>query len=434
MQINGTLMNKLPLPLRKQREVLYMPYKGHSVVLGTAGSGKTTLALYRSAFLSSKGLAHSGKVLLLTFNKALVNYLEHLCPEGLKNVQIENYHQFARGYLHFRNKMEYGCILNSSQKRSVLATLVEEFKQQHQGCPLLKRPIKFFEDEISWIQGHGLEKQVYCERSRVGRNGTRLPKEQRPIMYEIFQCYLRKREEMGKKYDWDDLASHVKKELEIDSSERMYKHIIVDEGQDFSPEMICSLTKAIPPDGSLTFFGDVAQQIYGQRTSWRSAGLNISENKIWKFEENYRNTREIANLGMAISKMSYFSGIADMVMPTFQSNEGPKPVLAKYSDLSKEIKECEEIAEKASQDRTVAILFKNHELKRKLSQQLLRQATDLKNDYYEIGDAGLFYGTYHSSKGLEFDMVILPFLDSTNLPSEEEIEASWRRRCPNIFW
>jgi len=40
----------LPKPLKKQREVLYMPVTGHSAVLGTAGSGKTTLALYRAAY------------------------------------------------------------------------------------------------------------------------------------------------------------------------------------------------------------------------------------------------------------------------------------------------------------------------------------------------------------------------------------------------
>lgn len=33
----------------------------------------------------------------------------------------------------------------------------------------------------------------------------------------------------------------------------MYKHIIVDEGQDLSPIMLKSLVKAIPEDGTFTF-------------------------------------------------------------------------------------------------------------------------------------------------------------------------------------
>lgn len=55
----------LPKPLRKQREVLYLPVTSHSA-LGTAGRGKTTLALYRAAYLSAADMPHSGRTLLLT--------------------------------------------------------------------------------------------------------------------------------------------------------------------------------------------------------------------------------------------------------------------------------------------------------------------------------------------------------------------------------
>ncbi len=111
------MANKLPKPMEKQREVLYMPATGHSAVLGTAGSGKTTLALYRTAYLSAAEMPHSGRTLLLTFNRALVTYLEYLKPDELRNVQIENYHTFARGYLNSRGKMSYDCICSDSDER-----------------------------------------------------------------------------------------------------------------------------------------------------------------------------------------------------------------------------------------------------------------------------------------------------------------------------
>ena len=93
----------------------------------------------------------------------------------------------------------------------------------------------------------------------------------------------------------------------------MYRHIVIDEGQDFSPMMLRSLAAAVPSDGSLTFFGDTAQQIYGNKVSWRDAGLHVQ--KPWHFEENYRNTPEIARLAMAIAAMPYFHGTADLVVP-----------------------------------------------------------------------------------------------------------------------
>ena len=95
------------------------------------------------------------------------------------------------------------------------------------------------------------------------------------------------------------------------TEKRMYKHIIVDEGQDLSPIMLKSLVKAIPEDGTFTFFGDVAQQIYGSRLSWREAGLKIAKNKIWYFDRNYRNSKEIAQFAVAISKSKYFEDKQD---------------------------------------------------------------------------------------------------------------------------
>jgi hypothetical protein len=45
---SDVMPKSLPKPLRKQREVLYLPVTGHSAVRGTAGSGKTTLAVVDS--------------------------------------------------------------------------------------------------------------------------------------------------------------------------------------------------------------------------------------------------------------------------------------------------------------------------------------------------------------------------------------------------
>jgi len=57
--------------------------------------------------------------------------------------------------------------------------------------------------------------------------------------------------------------------------------------------MLQSLVAAVPEGGSITFFGDVAQQIYGGRISWRNAGLQVDNSHIWRFDQNYRNSKEI---------------------------------------------------------------------------------------------------------------------------------------------
>ena len=84
----------MPRPVGRQREVLYLPGQGHTVVLGTAGSGKTTLAILRSLYLADPSTPHSGRTLLVTFNRCLVTYMEHLAgmiPQLTKQAALGQY-------------------------------------------------------------------------------------------------------------------------------------------------------------------------------------------------------------------------------------------------------------------------------------------------------------------------------------------------------
>jgi superfamily I DNA/RNA helicase len=418
------MTGNLPKPIKKQREVLYMPATGHSAVLGTAGSGKTTLALYRAAYLSEPSMRHAGRTLLLTFNKALVTYLEYLMPSELSNVQIETYHTFARGYLNVRGKMCFNCICSdTAERKEHISKAVRAVESGYEPSKFFNRPIEFFMQEIQWIFSHGItSSDDYVKADRIGRIGTNLSRKLRPVMYEILEKYVEFRNQTGKMYDWDDLALHVREEFENDTSTRMYKHIIIDEGQDFSPEMIRSLALAIPEDGSLSFFGDVAQQIYGQRMSWRSSGLYIPQE--WLFEENYRNTKQIAQLGLAISKMPFFDGIPDLVEPTSPRADGALPTLVKCNSEDQQVELALKVAREVSSTQSVAILVKNREQEKVFSLQLGASATRLHRDLMVWNDGpGIFHGTYHSAKGLEFDMVILPFLDSENLPDKDHVAS-----------
>ena len=88
----------LPKPKGKQIEVLDLKPEGHNVILGTAGSGKTTLAIYRAIYLAK--LEPQEKVMLVTFNKTLMIYLKAIVGKEMpNNIDVRNYHKFARGYL-----------------------------------------------------------------------------------------------------------------------------------------------------------------------------------------------------------------------------------------------------------------------------------------------------------------------------------------------
>jgi superfamily I DNA/RNA helicase len=282
---------------------------------------------------------------------------------------------------------------------------------------------EFFSGEIQWIEQHGITSlPQYLQAERVGRDGVPLDRKSRLVAFGVLQDYLARRKAAHKDFDWDDMATAVCEEMDADSSSRLYKHIVIDEGQDFSPQMIRSLAKGIPQDGSLTYFGDMAQQIYGRRMSWKSAGLNVS--KVWEFKENYRNTKQVAALGLAISRMPYFKETPDLVEPIAPKADGPLPALVECSSVQKEIALVRDQAVQAAKTQTVAVLARNWELANTVAKHLPRSSVKLDHDLstWQAGPK-IYYGTFHGAKGLEFDTVILPFFSTTTLPEPEQVRA-----------
>ncbi|MCI0383654.1 UvrD-helicase domain-containing protein [Streptomyces sp. CNQ085] len=413
----------LPDPKGHQRDVVFLNGHGHCVVLGTAGSGKTTMAVHRAHYLATApGIG--GRTLLVTFNKALVTYLKGMV-DAPPNLQIENYHRFALGYITHRTRSP---VRICKFKKFLVEQALEEARARHPSRAVTQRPLKFFLDELHWMVGHGVtDQETYVENRtrRVGR-GTPLQGADREVVFDVYQRYIQLRAEAGFEHDWDDVASTTLAMLQDDPTERHYRHVVVDEGQDFTPQMIRSLTAAIPDDGSLTFFGDYAQQIYGSRMSWRSLGLRVPG--VVEFAHNYRNSRQIAQLAQAISDMPHFRDDVDLVQPARPAADGPKPTILQAASMEQQLAEAARTALALGTDRQVAILMRTREHEDVLRSLLTRsRATPIHRLHRDLTrwthEPGVFYGTYSAAKGLEFDSVILPLCDGGELPSPSEIEA-----------
>ena len=411
------MVDSLPQPVGRQREVLVLPAEGHTVVLGTAGSGKTTLAILRSLYLSHPKTDHRGPTLLVTFNKCLVTYMRHLAGELQRPVTVENYHKFARGYLSARGKLPWGSICNPDERTSFIHSAIKRAEIDGLSSAFFHRPIKFWDEEFEWIQKQGItDKQEYVAAERIGRTTTRVQRKERAAVFNLYELYLNERCRGGKLYDWSDLATNVREELQQDESERRYRHVVIDEGQDFSPEMLRSLAIAIPENGSLTFYGDIAQQIYGHRVSWRNAGLFAKS--VWQFEENCRNTQQITRLALALTKMPYFPGDPDLVEPKKPIADGPLPALRRLPNEQEERQFVISRATRLAQTGTVAILFRARD-----QEWNIPSAERLHRDLNQWPSGpGLFFGTYHAAKGLEFDTVFLPLLSIERWPDPSDVE------------
>lgn len=417
------MTGRLPQPKGKQREVLVLPAQGHHVVLGTAGSGKTTLAIHRALYLAHPNTDHHGRTLLVTFNKCLVAYLRDMVGQVPRLVDVVNYHRFARGYLASQGAMRWNCISGPEEVSRFSEQAVAEALAAGATAPALRKPTELLVEEFRWLAQHGIATpQQYVDVDRVGRAGTRITRAERPEVFDTYLRYKAIRTAAGKDYDWDDLGSAVIDRFAADNGGRRYRHVVIDEGQDFSPVMLRSLAAAVPADGSLTFFGDMAQQIYGNKMSWRSAGLNIGA--VWNFEENYRNTRQVARLALALAKMPHFSDDPDLVDPKSPTADGPLPALVSLKSEADELALVAGLARRAGAKQTVAVLFRDREAEAGLEAHIPSGMTRLHGDLRDWPSGnGIFYGTYHAAKGLEFDMVLLPFVSAARLPHPPDVST-----------
>ena len=419
---------------RIQRDVLYLPAEGHTVVLGTAGSGKSTLAIHRAMYLAHPEVPYRGKTLLITFNRCLVTYLKHIAGQIPNNITIENYHKFARGYLASKGRMNSNCIADSDLTLNLCKQALEEWREIYPNARILQRSVEFFKEEVDWIGYHGIRSsEIYQNINRIGRSDARVKRADRPFIFQIYQRYKELRNERGREFDWSDISHAVLAELDGDRQKRFYKHIVIDEGQDLSPMELKSLIAAVPVGGSLTYFGDVSQQIYGTKMSWRSAGFQLSGRPIWRLKYNYRNTSQIANLATAIAANPSFSEDEDIIVPDAPTASGPLPKLIRFGSEADELRAIKKLVSRLARNGSVAVLTRNRDQERKVQNFLPNPKTKLHGDLrIWPTNSGVYHGTYHAAKGLEFDAVLLPFLDSERLPHGPDIKRFGRARAESL--
>ena len=123
--------------------------------------------------------------------------------------------------------------------------------------------------------------------------------------------------------------------------------------------------------------------------------------------------------------MPYFSDDPDLVEPKSPTADGPLPALVSFTSEADELAFVVSQARSLGQTGTAAILIRDRLQDEKLIEQALgKDGTRLHRDLpkWPAGPR-IFYGTYHSAKGLEFDSVLLPRMSAAKLPHRPEVDA-----------
>jgi len=243
-------------------------------IYGTAGSGKTAVAIYRAIRLTQEGQ----KVLLLTFSsrlsletkKLIISVLGHI-PSNLTVTTFHKEMLTLSRRLGIHLQMEED---NESKKQSVYMDLIEdailEVKKTSTSYKFLNDK-SFIQDEIRYVikGSNRITWEKYKTGDREGR-GTGLRRSgEREVMWRIYEIYQEKLVQVGLD-DWADVAAivlHTMQVMQKKDNFNCYNAIIVDEAQDLSlveTQAIKQLALSSNFENSqcsLIFFLDIVQKL-----------------------------------------------------------------------------------------------------------------------------------------------------------------------------
>ena len=434
----------------EQKKVLTLNHNGPIQIKGAAGSGKTTVAIYRAFHLMDThgDLFEPSKVIIFTFNKALSQYLEALSSvinKGQKrNIKVTNFHSWAFGFLSRSgvDKLYDKTVLGRAQIKLVQEAVSGVVKDE-KTTRILSKQAEFFVDEISWLKGKCVSSiKEYLDLVRSGRGSSdRVTTTDKYAIWNVYEAYQAKLKELGK-VDYDDYALLCLGIIEQqgESFEPLFTHIVVDEAQDLNKAQLSVLKRLVSPTtDSISIIADAAQRIYKSGFTWKEIGINVSGARTVEFRKNYRNTAEIAEA--ALSLLSHDDDNADFTKVQIGSRSGPKPLLKKTLSEPAEIEVVVDhlkMVRKNHPKHSICILHRTNAGLDTLEKQIKASSIScerMSNKKVDYSSSAVKLSTMLTVKGLEFDHVVITGLSDDQLPShagsagpDDELHVTTERR------
>ncbi|MCH2556839.1 MAG: NERD domain-containing protein [Alcanivorax sp.] len=223
-----------------------------------------------------------------------------------------------------------------------------------------------------------------------------------------------------------------------------YSAVMIDEGHDFEQEWLKLIVQMIDPDtNSLLLLYDDAQSIYKKRSlkfPLSSVGIE-ARGRTTILKLNYRNTREILRFAYDFAKDFLKAQDADddhipLIAPEMAGTSGPLPQFRKFENFNDEanyIARCVRKWQANGQPlNNIAVIYGHHWQASTLQRALrdvgvpcawLKSPADKKR--YDANANSVALLTRQSSKGLEFDTVVLAGLGGLQ-DDEEQLEHEVR--------
>lgn len=409
-----------------QRQVVEKDFNGPARVAGSAGTGKTIVALHRAVHLARKN--PEARVLLTTFSDTLANSLKN----KLRRLTSDDPRLSERLEVHALDSVGEKLFKPSNKNRELasisdILSLLKEAKLRYEGGRFTERfLLGEWTDVVDAWQLDTWES--YRDVKRLGRK-TRLPEQQRVELWKIFEwvkSQLAEQELVTHATMFTELAEEIE-----GRKVPPFEFAIVDEAQDLSVAQLRFLAALGKGRSNALFFaGDLGQRIFQTPFSWKSLGVDI-RGRSRTLKINYRTSHQIRKqadrlLGADVSDVD---GNVDDRRGTVSVFNGPDPHI--------------EIADSTNDEASlvgnwlttlVAEGFLPHELGIfvRTTEQLVRavaaaETADIPfrtlDENMDTTSGKLSISTMHLAKGLEFRAVVVMACDDEVLPLQERIES-----------
>ena len=407
-----------------QRQYVQRDYNGPARVTGTAGTGKTVVALHRTVWLAKR---HPGsRVLLTTFSDALgANLrlkLDRMVADPMTRGRIDVKTMQSVGIDLYRQLGGAGAEATDADISTAIQAAISSLQTA--------TPSRAF-IEAEWHEVVDVWNLTTWERyrdvPRLGRK-TRIGGKQREALWAVF-------EKVRADLTQDGLMTlgmiFAEVTDQLTSAERPYDFAVVDEAQDLGvPELrFLAAMGANRPD-ALFFTGDLGQRIFQTPFSWRSLGVDV-RGRSYTLRINYRTSHQIRRQADRLlptniadvdgvsedrrGAISVFNGAAPTVQ-TFDTGEDETSAVSSWISSR--------VADGVSPGEIGVFVRSENEFDRAESavNQSVNQWAKLTDEPIIDGDR-VAIGTMHLAKGLEFRAVAVMACDDEVFPSQTRIES-----------
>lgn len=466
--VDDKMKNIVATIQREQNQIIRNEDIRTLIIQGVAGSGKTSIALHRIAYLlyTFRDSISSKDILIVSPNKVFSDYISNVLPElGEETVPETSMEQILSGVLEHKYKYQtyFGLVNELLEKPS--SSLIDRiaYKASFGFISELDKFIlhientyfkaadvkltKYITIPAPFIEEQYLRFNRYPIRRRfdamadymldmlkiqytftVTTTGRNLLKKEIRLMFagnndiQVYKDFFKWtnnpgmfKMRKGHTLEYSDLAPLAYLHLALEGNGNQpfrVKHLLIDEMQDYSPIQYKVIQKLFPC--RKTVLGDAGQSVnpYGSSTA-ETIQKSLTASEIMKLCKSYRSTFEITDFAQKIHPNAELEPVA---------RHGEKPQILQFGSAVEELSGIMGLIStyRKSGYKSLGIICKTEQQARKMADMLKSYANDISflSSQSSAFVQGIVITSAHMAKGLEFDEVIIPQTDERNYRSE----------------